>query len=88
MAGYTDRSIFLPAAGFRYDTNLYYAESYGLYWSSSLYVSFPDNANSLNFESSFVGWGDTYARGYGSSIRPVYGDPNVRAAISATGNLP
>ena len=77
MAGYTDRSIFLPAAGFCYDSNLYYADSFGLYWSSSLYVSFPDNANSLNFESSYVGWGDSYARVYGFSIRPVYGDPAV-----------
>ena len=36
-AGYTDKFIFLPAAGRRYDSELGFVGSYGCYWSSSLY---------------------------------------------------
>ena len=35
-AGYTDKFIFLPAAGSRYDSDLSYVGFYGNYWSSSL----------------------------------------------------
>ncbi len=39
ITGYTDRSIFLPAAGVmgEKDTNIYDAEEYGYYWSSTVY---------------------------------------------------
>lgn len=70
-AGYTDRSIFLPAAGYRYETNLYDAGSDGSYcWSSSLSTGNPSSAWSLSFYSSIHGTG-TYNRGYGQSVRPV-----------------
>lgn len=36
--GYTDRFIFLPAAGWRNGTDLYNTYNLGFYWSSSLYV--------------------------------------------------
>ena len=35
-AGYTDKFIFLPAAGYSYEGDLYEVGSYGYYWSSSL----------------------------------------------------
>ena len=51
-ADYTDKYIFLPAAGYRFGTSLYHAGSYGYYWSSSLYTSSPYNGRLLSFNSS------------------------------------
>ncbi|MBO4499861.1 MAG: hypothetical protein J5732_06360 [Bacteroidaceae bacterium] len=68
--GYTDRSIFLPAAGFRGGTYLIDGGSYGLYWSSSLYTESPHGACSLIFDSGNHG-ADSLDRGYGFSVRPV-----------------
>ena len=69
-SGYTDRSIFLPAAGFRLDTSLYSAGELGGYWSSSLSTDSPYLAQGLNFHSDdhFT----TYNfRSRGRSARPV-----------------
>lgn len=68
--GYTDKSIFLPAAGYRYDSSLHYAGSDGFYWSSSLYTGSPLYAYVLYFDSGGVNWGNGY-RDYGRSVRPV-----------------
>ena len=68
--GYTGRSIFLPAAGFSVDTNLYPFDS-GNYWSSSLYVDYTPDAYGFAFDESTpaeLTWVD---RWYGMSIRPV-----------------
>ena len=61
-------SIFLPAAGYRYDASLYYAGSYGVYWSRTL--DYPGSAWGLDFTSDGV---RTYVdyRYYGQSVRPV-----------------
>lgn len=71
--GYTDKSIFLPAAGFWFDAIRYYAGSVGYYWSSSLntyYQTF--NALYVNFESVVFGFeGNGSERCYGLSVRPV-----------------
>ena len=69
-SGYSSRSIFLPAAGYRYDTSLYYAGEYGIYWSSSLYTGSPYNARSLLFYSGGHGTGNS-RRYFGQSVRPV-----------------
>ena len=68
--GYTDKWIFLPAAGYRNGASLYSAGSLGLYWSSSLYTGYPRGPYGVNFDSGSVGWGfnDRY---YGQSVRPV-----------------
>lgn len=63
-------SIFLPAAGCRYDSSLDYAGSRGYYWSSSLCTDYPLNAWSVYFNSDNV-YGDSYSRRYGFSVRPV-----------------
>ena len=68
--GYTKNSIFLPAAGFRYDSSLYSAGSYGNYWSSSLTTDDPRDAWNVYFSSSNVYRGDD-SRYYGFSVRPV-----------------
>ena len=69
-SGYTNNSIFLPAAGCRYDGSLYGAGSYGLYWSSSLLTDYPSYAYSLNFYSDYVDWYSRY-RYIGFTVRPV-----------------
>ena len=63
-------SIFLPAAGYRYYSNLYYAGYYGYYWSSSLYTSGSNNAYYLYFDLSSVDRND-YSRYNGRSVRAV-----------------
>ena len=69
-SGYTNKSIFLPAAGYRLDSSLSDAGSYGYYWSSSLYPDYPDSAYVLRFYSDFVDWLIS-SRFYGQSVRPV-----------------
>ena len=63
-------SIFLPAAGYRYDTDLDYAGSYGYYWSSSLDEGDPNGAWDVGFDSGSVdrGYDDRIS---GHSVRPV-----------------
>ena len=63
-------SIFLPAAGYRYDASLNGAGSYGDYWSRTLLTGYPGRAWNLYFGSEYV------VREYGSrcigqSVRPV-----------------
>ena len=65
-----DNHIFLPAAGYRYSSGLYYAGSYGYYWSSSLDAGSSDCAYYLYFGSDGVSWYDS-SRYYGQSVRGV-----------------
>ena len=77
VSGYTDRSIFLPAAGIRGGKSLNGIDYDGMYWSSSL-----DTDNSLMAWSIFFVNGDLenidedvsvapFSRHNGLSIRPV-----------------
>lgn len=78
-SGYTDRFIFLPAAGFRLDTGLNLAGERGFYWSSSLDTGRLKYAWSLFFQSlesaaanNYYDYITTYyLRNYGLSVRPV-----------------
>lgn len=65
-------SIFLPAAGSRYDTYLYFAASSGDYWSSSLVSGNLYHAWRVYFSSDNVGRDDYYRRCDGQSVRPVW----------------
>ncbi|MCQ2205075.1 MAG: DUF1566 domain-containing protein, partial [Bacteroidales bacterium] len=67
----SDVHIFLPAAGFRWDTDLNGVGDYGCYWSSSLDEDDPYNAWLLNFGSSNVGPWYNGSRSDGFSVRPV-----------------
>ena len=69
-SGYTNKSIFLPAAGYRIDNSLSRAGSSGYYWSSSLYTDNPSGACVLLFYSGFV-ISDSGGRWCGRSVRPV-----------------
>jgi len=68
--GYTDKWIFLPAAGYRSTTGLGNVGSNGNYWSSSLLSDSPDVARGFYFGSSYHYTGNGY-RHYGLSVRPV-----------------
>jgi hypothetical protein len=63
-------SIFLPAAGYRYESSLYFAGGNGYYWSSSLRSDYQDDAYVLYFESDGV-YQSYYYRRCGQSVRPV-----------------
>ena len=64
-------SIFLPAAGRRYETDLYNAGSLGNYWSSSLYSGYPSNARNVYFTSGGVFSDYDDSRSLGRPVRPV-----------------
>jgi len=68
----SDSHIFLPAAGYRNDSDLYSGGSNGYYWSSSLGSgsSYSLRAYYLYFGSGNVNW-SSYSRYYGRSVRPV-----------------
>ena len=68
-SGYTSKSIFLPAAGDRYDRSHGDAGIIGYYWSSSLSTGSPYNAWSVDFSSGYCRY--NYYRSYGFSVRPV-----------------
>ena len=69
-SGYTNKSIFLPAAGYRGGSSLYSAGSSGYYWSSSLNTDYPGSAWFVYFNSYGVNR-DYYLRRYGFSVRTV-----------------
>lgn len=63
-------SIFLPAAGYRYDTSLDRAGSSGYYWLRSLHEDISDYAYDLSLYSSDIWWYSN-DRSSGLSVRPV-----------------
>ena len=70
VKGPNGNSIFLPAAGYRGNDDLYSAGDFGHYWSSSLYAVSPIGAWDVNFFSDNVsgGYGSRYC---GLSVRAV-----------------
>ncbi len=70
LAGYTDKSIFLPAAGMRAKNALNLRGTYGYYWSNSIANESPLYAYGLCFCSSYYTRGGNYRRS-GQSIRAV-----------------
>ena len=64
------KSIFLPAAGWRYGTSLGNAGSGGYYWSSTPDESLTQDAYYLFFGSDYHDWYWNY-RNNGQSVRPV-----------------
>ncbi len=69
---YANRSIFLPAAGWGYDSCLYGLGLDGRYWSSTPNSDDSDFAWELYFDSGYFDRGYNY-RYYGRSVRPVRG---------------
>ena len=70
FTGPNGASVFLPAAGNRWDDDLDNAGSDGLYWSSTLDESYTSDAWNLYFVSGDMGVLPNY-RNSGQSVRPV-----------------
>ncbi len=70
VKGTNGNSIFLPAAGYRGNDDLYGVGGDGSCWSSSLVTGNPSDACCVNFYSDDV-YGSSRSRGYGRSVRPV-----------------
>ena len=64
-------SLFLPAAGYRWDGELSGAGSRGYYWSRPLVSSYPSSAYYLYFDSGYVSWNYNWSRYLGQSVRAV-----------------
>ena len=64
-------SLFLPAAGYRYYSNLDSAGSYCYYWSGSLSTYGPYDAWGFNFHYGNYGGVDAKTRNDGLPVRPV-----------------
>ena len=69
VTGPNGNHIFLPAAGYRHGSSLYYAREGGYYWSSSLTAVNSFCADNLHFGSGiYENW---CHRNWGLSVRPV-----------------
>jgi len=71
VIGANGKSIFLPAAGCRYGTDLFGVGSYGHYWSSSLNTDDQYNGRYLDFDSGGVFPDYRINRRYGQTVRAV-----------------
>ena len=70
VTGPNGNSIFLPAAGYRYGTEVYERGFYGRYWSSSLSSIYSKEAYFLYFNNGGYIWSNN-SRNDGQSVRPV-----------------
>jgi hypothetical protein len=73
VTGYTDESIFLPAAGYRSGKSYYNHGTHGYYRSSSLYTGDPNETWRLYFHATGISVSHANDRNGGWSIRPVCG---------------
>ncbi len=71
VTGPNGNSIFLPATGYRFQSLLSRAGSFGYYWSSMPRENNTGNAFCIGFDSDSYDWGSAYNRYYGRSVRPV-----------------
>ena len=71
VTGHNGKSIFLPAAGWRFGTSRNNVGVNGTYWSSTLSSLASFYARGLYFNSSYHSMYDDINRSYGQSIRPV-----------------
>jgi hypothetical protein len=72
VKGPNNKSIFLPAAGYKgSDGKPSYVGSHGSFWSSSLYAFGPSGARHLYFRSGYVFADGDVSRFCGNSVRPV-----------------
>jgi len=70
FTGTNGNTLFIPAAGYRFGSDIYGVGSRCNLWSSSLYLGNPDNAYCLYFDSGNI-YMDYYNRCYGFSVCPV-----------------
>lgn len=78
VTGTNGNHIFLPAAGYRYGSSLYYEGDFGRYWSSTPGdFDYDNNAYYLDFGYGGEGVDWDY-RGIGHTVRPVINDKQVK----------
>ena len=65
------KTLFLPAAGYRYNTVSDEVGSRGYYWSSTIHQNYSVNAWYVYFNSEYANRGSSGGRYYGQSVRPV-----------------
>lgn len=75
VAGYrvlaqNGNSIFLPAAGYKLNQSTFYTNTIGVYWSSNLLSTYPQNAYNLYFDAKIYNRNGS-DRFNGQSVRPV-----------------
>ena len=75
FTGPSGNTLFLPAAGYRWDNSHYNVDSNGYYWSRTL-SSFNPRALGMGFSWGTWGWGYGYGRENGYTIRPVRATQN------------
>ena len=80
-------SIFMPAAGYRWDADLQYAEIYGFFWSSTQGPSNSNYSNFMYFDSRNTN-GSIYIRSAGNTVRPVISGTNNYAQSCPDNNHP
>ena len=85
VTGPNGNSIFLPAAGCRYGTDVNYRGNYGYFWSGSLTSYRSSGASFLHFGGGDYGW-NGYDRCIGLSVRPVCDAPVVNYTVSVLNN--
>ena len=66
-----DNCIFLPAAGYRYNSGLNNNGGNGSYWTATQYSRYAYQAYSLTFSTSSSGY-NALGRDEGNSVRPVW----------------
>ena len=86
-AGYTDKFIFLPAAGYRLESDLGFAGSNGYYWSSSLGEYYSYYAWYLLFSSGGHNLDYGYCRCSGQSVRPVLQASSISSSSSTNDTI-
>ena len=82
--GPNGKSIFLPAAGSRWRSDLEDYGKYGDYWSSEPYVLENDSssqASTLHFYDGWRGFSSYRGRLAGLTVRPVYNTPETTTAL-------
>ena len=73
ITGPNDNSIFLPAAGYMYESTLEYTGVNGFYYTRSLSTQYTHNATLLSFNTTFMfKMLHDSQRHFGNSIRAVY----------------
>ena len=71
FTGKNGGTIFLPAAGYRWNDGLLHAGSNGYFWSSTQNPSSTDYAYDMGFNSSYAYWYYDGRRHLGHTVRPV-----------------
>ena len=71
VIGTNGNSIFMPTAGYRYDSDLWHIGFDGNYWSSTAKDGPSKYADAQGFRSDHLGVGFAYSSD-GYSVRPVY----------------